>query len=139
MKLQVEVLACDVDKKFPAKTYTVTASDGRSISADLCAEHAAPFEQLLEEATSTESADGLKPDPERRETEEGGLDEKKTEVAPQPEPAPAAPKQTSRRTATKKVAAKKTATKKASAKKATPSRRRPRITSLEEIEARKQG
>lgn len=48
--MKLEVLACDIDQKFPAKTYTITASDGRSISKDLCQEHALPFEEWLEEA-----------------------------------------------------------------------------------------
>ncbi|MEU9795077.1 hypothetical protein AB0E27_31580 [Streptomyces sparsogenes] len=91
MKLQVT--ACDIDKKFPAKTYTITASDGRSVSKDLCAEHAEPFEEWLEEA--------------------------ELEEEPKPEPA------------------KKEAPKKAPAKKPA-ARRRPRITTLEEIEASKQ-
>lgn len=103
MKLQVEVLACDIDKKFPAKTYTITASDGRSISKDLCAEHAEPFEEWLEEA-------------------EVG-DEPESEGEPEPDPAPVVPKRRSPQ--------------KAAAKKATPARRRPKITSLEEIEAKK--
>jgi hypothetical protein len=97
MKLQVT--ACDIDKKFPAKTYTITASDGRSISKDLCEEHAEPFEEWLEEA----EMDG------------------ESEPEPEPEPAPKP---------VKKAAAKKVAT---------PSRRRPKVVSLEEIERSKQG
>lgn len=124
MKLQVEVLACDIDKKFPAKTYTITASDGRSISKDLCPEHAEPFEEWLEEVEVREEAeDDLKLDAaallgERR------LVEGEAEPAPEPqiESAPAAPK----RQATKRAPAKKTT-----------SRRRPKIVSLEEIEAKK--
>lgn len=101
MKLQVT--ACDIDQKFPAKTYTITASDGRTISKDLCAEHAEPFEEWLEEA-EVAAAPEVEPEPE-------------------PEPAPTVPK---RRAPAKTVPAKKT-----------PSRRRPKITSLEEIEAKK--
>ncbi|MDX3525063.1 hypothetical protein P1P75_00985 [Streptomyces sp. ID05-39B] len=103
MKLKVEVLACDIDKKFPAKTYTITASDGRSISKDLCAEHAEPFEEWLEEV----------------ELEE----EQAPEAELEPEPAPVVPK---RRAASKPAT-----------KKAVPVRRRPKIVSLEEIEASK--
>jgi hypothetical protein len=99
VKLTLEVTACDIDKTYPAKTYTITCSDGRSISKDLCAEHAEPFEEWLEEAGAAEEAE--------------------------PEPAPEVPKQPARKTAP--------------AKKATPSRRRPKITSLEEIEAAKKG
>ena len=88
--MKLEVIACDIDQKFPAKTYTITSSDGRSISKDLCEEHAEPFEEWLEEAEEFEEEE--------------------------PEPAPVA----------KKAPVKKTAT-----------RRRPRITTLEEIEAQK--
>ncbi|MEU0344253.1 hypothetical protein ABZ092_36265 [Streptomyces bobili] len=118
MKLKVEVLACDIDKKFPAKTYTITASDGRTISKDLCAEHAEPFEEWLEEA----------------EVDEDSGEESSPE--PQPEPEPAAPVPAQK----KEPAAKKAApAKRAPAKKATTQRRRPKIVSLEEIEASKQG
>ncbi|MET8111168.1 hypothetical protein [Streptomyces prasinus] len=84
MKLKVDVTACDIDKQWPAKTYTITASDGRSISKDLCEEHAEPFEEWLEEA-------GLvgEPDPE-----------------PEPAPKPAAkkaPAKTPARRAAKKA------------------------------------
>jgi hypothetical protein len=96
MKLQVT--ACDIDQKFPAMTYTITASDGRSVSKDLCEEHAAPFEEWLEEA--------------------------EVEEEPEPEPAPVA-----------KVV-KQAPAKHAPAKKTT-ARRRPKIVSLEEIEASK--
>lgn len=112
--MKLEVTACDIDKKFPAKTYTITASDGRSISKDLCAEHAEPFEEWLEEA------DEDAPD----------MDEHAHRIVeqrePAPEPAPEVPK---RRTVKKAAPAKKT----------TPSRRRPKIVSLEEIEASKKG
>ncbi|MFF3793794.1 hypothetical protein ACFYXW_27740 [Streptomyces sp. NPDC001981] len=99
MKLQVT--ACDIDKKFPAKTYTITASDGRSISKDLCEEHAEPFEEWLEEAEADEE-----PEPE-----------------PRPAPAPKVVKQAP--------------AKKAAPAKKTTARRRPKIVSLEEIEASK--
>ncbi|WJN62572.1 hypothetical protein [Streptomyces phage phiScoe1] len=92
--MKIQVTACDIDKKVPAKTYTITADDGRSISKDLCEEHAEPFEEWLEEVESEE------PEEEERE--------------------PVVPKRRSQ-----------------AAKKAAPSRRRPKITSLEEIEASK--
>ncbi|WP_436739914.1 hypothetical protein [Streptomyces sp. BBFR102] len=53
------IRACDIDKKTPATTYTITAGDGRSISKDLCEEHAEPFEEWLEEAEP-----GEEPEPE---------------------------------------------------------------------------
>lgn len=115
MKLQVT--ACDIDKKFPAKTYTITASDGRTISKDLCEEHAEPFEEWLEEA------------------EVAATPEPVYEPETKAEPAPA-----------KKAPAKRAPAKKAPAAKApaeparkAPPRRRPKITSLEEIEAAKKG
>ncbi|MFD7259308.1 hypothetical protein [Streptomyces sp. NPDC059874] len=102
MKLQVT--ACDIDQKFPARTYTITSSDGRSISKDLCEEHAVPFEEWLQEADGQQRA----------------------EPGTEAEPPPVVPKRgTARKTAT--------------AKKATPARRRPKITSLAEIEASKRG
>jgi hypothetical protein len=67
--VKLQVTACDIDKKFPAKTYTITASDGRSITKDLCEEHAEPFEEWLEEAEVVEAAEPVcepesKPEPE---------------------------------------------------------------------------
>ncbi|MCY0933618.1 hypothetical protein [Streptomyces sp. H34-S4] len=114
MKLQVT--ACDIDQKFPATTYTVTASDGRSISKDLCKEHAAPFEEWLEEAFES--------DPEERARAVTVVREERSE----PAPAPAAP--------APKPAQRVTAKKAAPAKKA-PARRRAKIVSLDEIEASK--
>ncbi|MGM9381127.1 hypothetical protein [Streptomyces antibioticus] len=105
--------ACDIDKTIPAKRYTITVDDGRTVSKDLCEEHAEPFEEWLEEAELGEEEAETEPEPE-------------AEV--EPEPAPVVPK----RPAAKRVAAKKAAP----AKKA-PARRRPKITSLEEIERSK--
>jgi hypothetical protein len=108
--VKLQVTACDIDKKFPAKTYTITASDGRSITKDLCEEHAEPFEEWLEEAEVVEEAEPVcEPEPE-----------------PEPKPAPA-PK-----------VVKQAPAKQAPAKKATAPRRRPKIVSLEEIEKAKQ-
>jgi hypothetical protein len=106
MKLQVT--ACDIDKKFPAKTYTITASDGRTVSKDLCEEHAEPFEEWLEEAEVVEP-----PEP---------VCEPETKA----EPAPA-----------KKAPAKKAPAPAPATAKKTTSRRRPKVVSLEEIEAAK--
>jgi hypothetical protein len=110
MKLQVT--ACDIDKKFPAKTYTITASDGRSITKDLCEEHAEPFEEWLEEAEVTEA-----PEPEC-------APEAKAKPEPKPAPAPKVVKQAP--------------VKKAAPAKKTTARRRPKVVSLEEIEKAKQ-
>jgi hypothetical protein len=98
--MTLEVVACDIDKQYPAKTYTITVSDGRSISKDLCEEHAGYLEDLLEE-----------------------LDVEEPEAEAEKEP----------------VVPKRGTAKKVVAKKAAPARRRPKITSFEEIEARKQG
>jgi outer membrane biosynthesis protein TonB len=108
MKLQVT--ACDIDKKFPAKTYTITASDGRTITKDLCEEHAEPFEEWLEEAEVVGDAEPVcEPEPK-----------------PTPEPKPAPAKKAPAKQAPAEAPAKKTA-----------SRRRPKVVSLEEIEAKK--
>ncbi|WP_329289577.1 hypothetical protein [Streptomyces pseudovenezuelae] len=109
--------ACDIDKRIPAKRYTITVDDGRTVSKDLCEEHAEPFEEWLEEAELGEEEAEAEPEPLH-------------EAEPEPEQAPVVPK---RRTPAKKATAKKAATKKAAA----PARRRPRITTLDEIEASK--
>ncbi|WP_432006293.1 hypothetical protein [Streptomyces parvus] len=120
MKLNVEVTACDIDKKFPAKTYTITADDGRSISKDLCAEHAEPFEEWLEEA-------GEAPDPiDQLRRDWLGADEPEAEE--EAEPGPVVPR---RRTPAKSDKEKGEAP-------ARRTRRRPKVTSLEEIEKSKQ-
>ncbi|MFJ6183779.1 hypothetical protein [Streptomyces sp. NPDC092295] len=112
MKLQVT--ACDIDKAVPAQTYTITTEDGRTATADLCGAHAEPIEALFAdfggESPATDVTVETEPERERR--------------------APA------RKTAARKTTTKKAATKKAATKKVT-ARRRPKITSLEEIEASK--
>lgn len=95
--MKIEVTACDIDRKVPAKTYTIKVSDGRSISKDLCAEHAQPLEKWLEEAGGTAGA---------------------LEPASGTAQAPVQPEH-----AIKKTAA---------------ARRRPKIVTLEQIEASKQ-
>ncbi|AXH70232.1 DNA binding protein [Streptomyces phage Haizum] len=112
MKLQVttDVTACDICQQYPAKTYTISVSDGRSVTKDLCEEHAEPFEEWLEEA----------------ELGEG-------EAEQEPEPKVAAPKKApAKRAPAKKATAKKTTAK-------VPARRRPKIVTLDEIEKMKQG
>jgi hypothetical protein len=111
MKLQV--IACDIDQKFPAKTYTITASDGRSITKDLCEEHAEPFEEWLEEA-------------ELGEASEAGPTEEFVAQVTKALSEHEAGERKERAAAVKKTAAKKTT-----------ARRRPKIVSLEEIEAKK--
>ncbi|MFJ6680601.1 hypothetical protein [Streptomyces werraensis] len=99
------IRACDIDKKFPAKKYTLTAEDGRTISKDLCEEHAEPFEEWLEEVELSE-------------------EEAEPAAEPEPEPQPA-----------RKAPARKATAKKAAA----TARKRPKIMTLEEIEAQKKG
>ncbi|MFE5663417.1 hypothetical protein ACFQ7W_05745 [Streptomyces niveus] len=101
MKLQVT--ACDIDRAVPAQTYTIEVQDGRKVTKDLCASHAAPIEALLAELGET--------------APEG---EAAVRIEPAAEPTPR----------------KRTPAKKAAAKKAAP-RRRPKVTSLAEIEASK--
>ncbi|MEU0837173.1 hypothetical protein [Streptomyces sp. NPDC005969] len=114
--VKIEVIGCDVCRKSPALTYTIGASDGREVSKDLCREHALVVEDLLEEISEV------------------------SEPAPEPEPVAVvevevpAPAPVKKAAPAKKVAAlaKRAAT---PTKKAT--RRRPKIVSLEEIEALK--
>ncbi|QAY15933.1 DNA binding protein [Streptomyces phage Janus] len=107
--VKIEVIACDIDRKVPAKTYTITSSDGRSISKDLCEEHAEPFEEWLEEVYVS--------DMDEHARQVGQEPESEPEPVPQPRKAPA-----------KKPAEKKTT-----------SRRRPKVVTLDEIEAQKRG
>ncbi|AXQ61085.1 DNA binding protein [Streptomyces phage Hank144] len=86
--MKIQVIACDIDRKVPAQTYTIETDDGRKWTKDLCTEHAEPIERLIAEF------EGVEP---------------KSETKPEPKKA---------------------------AKKA-PARRRPRVTTLEEIEASK--
>ncbi|OIJ66034.1 hypothetical protein [Streptomyces mangrovisoli] len=100
--MKIQVVACDIDQQVPAKTYTITVSDGRSISKDLCEEHGACLEDLLGEL-------------------EVGAQESVAELKAEPVvPVRRSP-----------------AARKAPAKSATPARRRARVVSFEEIEARK--
>ncbi|WDS51744.1 DNA binding protein [Streptomyces phage Triumph] len=115
----VEIIACDIDQKVPAQTYTITASDGRSISKDLCEEHAEPFEEWLEEADL--EAGEIDLDAHARTVA--------TQVAPEPEPDPEPVPKPRKAAPAKKVAE----------KKATAPRRRPKVVTLDEIEAQKRG
>src|SRR5690349_17712240 len=96
--MKIQVVACDVDKEVPALTYTITASDGRELSVDLCEVHGGPIEALFRE---------FGPDGEEPEAE--------VEEAPQVKKAPAPRKAAP---AKKAPAAKKTAA---------GGRRRPRV------------
>lgn len=115
--VKIQVIGCDVCRQAPALTYGITASDGRSIAADLCPLHGESIEALLADFGQVgEVADEVfEPEP---------------TPAVEPEPAKAAPT---------KAAPRKAVTRKAPApaKKATAGRRRPKITPLEDIEALK--
>jgi hypothetical protein len=124
--MKIQVTACDKDKEVPALTYEIKVSDGREISADLCAKHGRKIEELIEEL--------LEGNGEQAEAEAAP-----NEVASEPESAVEAPPAAMIPAAApaKKATAKKTATKKATAAKKT-TRRRPKITTVEAIEAEKQ-
>ena len=125
--MKIQVTACDKDGEIPAVTYKIEVSDGREFSADLCARHAVKAEELIAEL--------------QREAEQAG-----EEAAPTSEPAPEPVGQaaspavvaTAKKAATKRAPAKKPAAKQTPAKKAAGGRRRPKVTTLEEIEAQKQ-
>jgi hypothetical protein len=114
MEVKIEVIACDVDPdpNVRAKSYTITADDGRTVTLDRCPAHAVEIEAFLSQ-----------PDDEAAKEEE------------ESKPAPSPP---ARKTAAKKAPAK-AAPKKTAAKKTTAPRRRRGIqaTTLEEIEAKK--
>lgn len=110
--VKIQVIGCDVCRQTPALSYGITASDGRSIAVDLCSIHGGSVEALFSDFGQVAEAADEKFD---------------TEPAPVPKRAPA--KAEPRKAAPAKVPA--------PAKKAVTGRRRPRITSLEEIEAAK--
>ncbi|MGW1040053.1 hypothetical protein [Streptomyces sp. NPDC002547] len=106
--MKIQVVACDVDKEVPALTYTITASDGRELSVDLCEVHGGPIEALFKEF----GQDGEEPEAQAEEP---------AQVKKAPAPRKATP-------AKKVPAAKKTAS---------GGRRRTRVMTLEEIEQQK--
>lgn len=122
--MKIQVTACDKDGEVPALTYEVKVSDGREFSADLCARHAVKVEELIAAL--------------QREGQEQTGEEPAPAPEPEPTPEPVKPVPAAVVTATKKAPAKKAPAKKATAKKTTGGRRRPKVTTLEEIEAQKQ-
>ncbi|MFI2410494.1 hypothetical protein [Streptomyces sp. NPDC018947] len=54
--MKIQVVACDNDERTPARTYEIRADDGRSVERDLCGSCAAPLEALLGHAGASESA-----------------------------------------------------------------------------------
>ncbi|CAL9479640.1 hypothetical protein [Streptomyces sp. enrichment culture] len=97
--MKMQVIACDVDRRTPAATYTIASADGRTLKTDLCAVCARPLEALL-----------------------GGAGK------------PAAPRPTAEETTPGRTT---TAPAGAGQGRAARGRRRLRVTTLEEIEARK--
>jgi hypothetical protein len=108
--MKLEIVVCDVDREvgLPTRRYTVACGDGRTVTADLCEEHAAPFEALLEKP-GPEQADG--PGSRRAPAKKAGADPMKPVARTSGEAAPV--------------------------KSAARRRGRLRVTTLEEIEARK--
>ncbi|MCM8548811.1 hypothetical protein [Streptomyces sp. STCH 565 A] len=106
--MKIQIVACDIDKETPAKSYAITV-DGEEHELDLCQEHARPIDELIAAA--------------------------KGETLPEPAKAQAAPPMqfTPPSPAPRKTAA--SAEQKPAAKKR--GGRRPKITSMEEIEAAK--
>ncbi|MGW2770169.1 hypothetical protein [Streptomyces sp. NPDC001275] len=111
--MKIQVTACDVDREVPATTYEIRTSDGRHVEADLCKVHAEPIEALLRELSAEAS-----------EATEG--DSAAREVVPTQEEPPQVSKRIANKAAPRQPATKRTT-----------GRRRPRVVSLEEIEAQK--
>ncbi|MFD7976707.1 hypothetical protein [Streptomyces sp. NPDC059071] len=49
--MKIQVTACDIDRATPATTIEVTV-DGETVAMDLCAEHARPIYDLIEQVRS---------------------------------------------------------------------------------------
>ncbi|MEU7400096.1 hypothetical protein [Streptomyces sp. NPDC044948] len=47
--MKIEIVACDIDKETPAKSFAITV-DGETHELDLCQTHARPIEELIAEA-----------------------------------------------------------------------------------------
>lgn len=114
MKIIVEATACDLDKEMPAKTYGITV-DGETTELDLCSTHGQPIEELIAAAKEKAGKDGP---PEEAPA--------KAPTTPPMQFTPPSP-------APRKAAA--SAEQKPAARKR--GGRRPKITSMEEIEAAK--
>ncbi|MEU8133225.1 hypothetical protein [Streptodolium elevatio] len=153
--MKIEVLACDVDRRVPALTYTLTASDGRTVTADLCAVHSEAIERLFQElgmkpldtgsegqvigevqmhpaSPATAEPDVTTPGSTSRDST---TEPEVPDVASTLEARPAAPAKKARG-GTAKTPAKKAAAKQTSTPRRT--RGRARFATLEEIEAKKQ-
>ncbi|MEU0674457.1 hypothetical protein ABZ330_16455 [Streptomyces sp. NPDC006172] len=126
----IQVTACDKGREVPALTYEIKVSDGREISTDRCSRHASKIEALIKELLE--------------EAEEQAGEEPVPASEPEPQPVkPASPvvaaakKAPAKKAPAKKAPAKKATTTEAATKKATSGRRRPKVVTLDEIEAQK--
>ncbi|WP_327292431.1 hypothetical protein [Streptomyces sp. NBC_01198] len=126
IEVTVEVTVCDIDPdpEVPAKRYSITADDGRTVTRELCPNHAEPFEALL------------------REEDPGPEGESESDDGPPPVRVRghgAVPRKTA---AAKKAAAKKTAAEPGASSEEEPApagrrRRRPPVTTMAQIEQKK--
>lgn len=110
--MKIQIAACDVDRRTPAKTYRIKTDDGETVEIDLCQEHADPIEALITFARGGEAP---------RSTAS-------SQSAPVPTPASASPARPD---------APSPAPVRSPARKPVSNRRRPRVVTMEEIEAKK--
>ncbi|MFE7235263.1 hypothetical protein ACWCRF_38900 [Streptomyces sp. NPDC002405] len=54
--MKIEITACDIDRRTPAKSYEITVDGGRTVTLDLCRAHAGPLEELIAIATNGRNA-----------------------------------------------------------------------------------
>ncbi|MFH8798068.1 hypothetical protein ACH4F6_00495 [Streptomyces sp. NPDC017936] len=54
--MKVEITACDIDRRTPAKSYEITVDGGRTVTVDLCRAHAAPLEEIVASAVKGQDA-----------------------------------------------------------------------------------
>ncbi|MCS0601088.1 hypothetical protein NX794_07565 [Streptomyces sp. LP11] len=141
MKMTVEVTACDLDKEMPAKTFLIMV-DGETYKLDLCSSDAQPIVELIaaakkkgieptpmEELIAAVKEEGIEPTPAKP-----ALSAPPTQFTP---PSPPAKKAAPR---AKKAAASAKKTAASAEEKPAPKKRggrRPRITSMAEVEAAK--
>ncbi|USH44948.1 DNA binding protein [Streptomyces phage GreenWeasel] len=118
MKIKVEVTACDLDKAMPARSYGIIVDD-ETYELDLCAPHAKPIEDLIEQARKAREEQPAAPAPVK-----AAVPDQAPPMQFNP-PTPPAPKVRSAATAERPAPRR-------------GGRRRPKVMSLEEIEAQKQ-
>lgn len=145
--MKIEVTACDIDRQVPALTYTLSTSDGRSVTADLCAAHGEEIERLFREfGASRTDANGQDQIAGGAPTLRGEVTESVDSVSPAPAGPEAGPVEaesdppgTEAERQAKPGSKSKQARKAPAAKRTTRTRaRNPRFATMEEIEAKKQ-